>query len=127
MKDLAYCLSIVVAIAIALMGLLRGPELSARIRDRSLNDRVYRTVVRPATDWVIDYHKQHGELPTESAFASHAESTWPGWSLGIYTKPPKWQRSWGQIGKDFLLCAQPGEWILYKQSWDGDEWKAWTD
>ncbi len=42
-------------------------------------------------------------------------------------KQPPWQRSWGRAGADFLICVHSGEWSLYGQSWDGLEWKLWTD
>lgn len=115
------------AVALFFAALLWLPETMARIRDSSSNRRTYELVVRPATDWVTAFRREHNRLPTDSELGSYAKINWPSFSVGIYDSQPKWQGSWGQAGVDFMLCVHTGEWNLYRQSWDGREWKAWTD
>jgi len=102
-------------------------ETVARIADSSSNQRAYETVVRRAADWVRAFRQQHSRLPMVSELDGYAKTNCPGFSVGIYDSPPTWQRSWGQLGVDFMVCVHAGEWNLYRQSWDGKEWKAWTD
>jgi hypothetical protein len=120
-------LSLLAAIALLFAALFWLPEFSARIRDSASNRHAYETVVRPATDWVRAFHLQHGRLPKDAELDGYAKTNWPSFSVGIYDSPPTWQHTWGRVGADFMVCVHTGEWNLYRQSWDGGEWKAWTD
>ena len=102
-------------------------ETLARVADSESNEMAYQTVVRPATDWVRQFHREHQRLPTPDELDAHATNAGPGFSVSLYDTQPQWQRSWGQLGVDFMLCVHTGEWNLYRQSWNGREWKAWTD
>jgi hypothetical protein len=116
-----------VAVALLFAGLLWLPEVNASIRDRSSNRQAYETVVRPASDWVRAFYQQHSRLPTDAELEGYARTNWPSFSVGIYDSPPGWQHTWGRSGVDFMVDVHTGEWNLYRQSWDGGEWKAWTD
>jgi hypothetical protein len=108
-------------------GRLWVAETLVRVADSGSNEKAYQTVVRPATDWARQFHRDHHRLPTRNEVDAHATDAWPGFSVSIYDTQPQWQRSWGQFGVDFMVCVHTGEWNLYRQSWDGREFKAWTD
>jgi hypothetical protein len=120
-------LILVAVIALLFAALFWLPEVNASVRDRSSIQQAYVLAVRPATEWVRAFHQQHGRLPTDTELDGYAKANWAGYIVGIYDSPPKWQHSWGRLGVDFMLCVHTGEWNLYRQSWDGGEWKAWTD
>ena len=128
MKSLALVsLSALAGIALLFGALYSLPEFYARIRDGARNRRAYENVVRPACDWVRAFHQQSGRLPTSVELDGYAKTNWLGFSVGIFDSPPTWQNTWGRLGVDFMVCAHTGEWNLYRQSWDGGEWKAWTE
>jgi hypothetical protein len=108
-------------------GRLWVAETLARFADSDSNAQAYKTVVRPATDWVRQFRREHQRLPRRDEVDAHATNAWPGFSVYLYDTQPQWQRSWGQPGVDFMMCVHTGEWNLFRQSWDGREWKAWTD
>lgn len=79
------------------------PGVSAGIRNRSSIQRAYKLAIRPATDWVRSFHQQRGRLPTDIELDDYAKTNWSDYIVGIYDSPPKWQRSWGRLGVDFML------------------------
>lgn len=120
-------LGLLAAIALLFGALYWVLEVTARIRDVDSTRRAYETVVRPATDWVRAFRQQYSRFPTDSELDRCATTNWPGFSVGFYHSPPTWQHTWGLQGTDFMVYVHTGEWNLFRQSWDGKEWKAWIE
>jgi hypothetical protein len=87
-------------------------------------------VVRPTVRWFYDFQNQHGKLPTPEEARNFALTNTPNYGVVLYDTKPNWEEiaghSW-RAGIDFVVCAHVDEWNLYHNSWDGMEWRAWTD
>jgi hypothetical protein len=94
----------------------------------ALHANTYRIIIRPTSTWVQDFYERHKRLPNQAEVdeymgVAHSVAA----PIVIYTSKPHGERLWGEQGKDFLLCAPVGDWNLFYRSWDGKEFKYWTD
>ncbi|HYG36841.1 MAG TPA: hypothetical protein VEC99_18760 [Clostridia bacterium] len=96
------------------------------VRQSGTHENLYEVVLRPRAAWVKDFYMQNQRLPTQEELNGAASSSDPV-IVVIYTNTPQGDPPWPHPGRDFMLCVPAGDWSLYLQSWDGKEFKYWTD
>lgn len=101
-------------------------EGRSRVRNGPYHDELYKTSIRPKAEWVKAFYAEHQRFPTQQELN-------PPLSLNtnivfvIDTNAFRSKPAWPNPGRDFILSASAGDWNLYLQSWDGKEYKYWTD
>lgn len=110
--------------------IIEGSHLKAELTTRSLREQTYRKVVRPSVNWVQEFRTTEGRLPTRGEVKAFALTNTPHYSVILYDSKPNWKNlasyNWRK-GVDFMICVPVDEWNLYCNSWNGREWRAWTD
>ena len=77
----------------------------------------------PAATWIDNFVQREQRLPT----AEEMRGRFGDRSVHIYREPLPWQRSWGSLGRDYLICYGNNEWCIYYSSWDKQRNEVWLD
>lgn len=109
------------------MALLFIQETQSRFQQHSFHERTYENVICPTANRVRTFHTNHLRLPTQGELDQNSSNHSSVVVVLIYTNSFHGERSWGRRGIDFMLCVPIGDWSLYYRSWDGKEFKFWTD
>ena len=88
-----------------------------RTRDRAFEQ----AELLPLARFVTSFRDAQGRLPTEAEFKEWAGKNRPANPVEYYPQKPGFVSEWGTPGKDFLVGAWRGQWMLYYQSWDGKD------
>ncbi len=88
-----------------------------RVRDREF----VQAQVLPMVQFVTSFRDAHDRLPTDAEFKAWTEKNPPAGRVEYYPQKPDFAPGWGTPGKDFLVGAWRGQWMLYYQSWDGKD------
>ncbi len=89
----------------------------ARVRERDF----IQARVQPLAGFVTSFRDAHGRLPTEADFREWVEKNPQPGAVEYYPQRPDFVADWGTPGRDFLVGAWRGQWMLYYRSWDGKD------
>ncbi len=93
--------------------------LLALSRQKARDREFVQAELVPLAQFVTSFREAHGQLPTEEEFKEWtAKNRAPG-PVEYYPQRPGFVSEWGTPGKDFLVGAWRGKWMVYYQSWDG--------
>lgn len=136
-KSEAARVSIVIFVCVVIVGVLAFSSIgrycityvTSAVRLSSIEKRVYEKMIRPTAKWVRTFHEQEGRLPSEQEIKAFIQShpEFESVALGVSTNSMGSMDHLWRPGRDFVVWADVGDWNLYYNSWDGREWKEWTD
>ena len=93
----------------------------AMSRERARDREFVQAELLPLAQFVTSFRDANGRLPTGAEFKEWAGKNRPARQMEYYPQKPGFVSDWGTPGRDFLVGAWRGQWMLYYQSWNGKD------